>query len=99
MKKYTCFNEFCGHEMYGVDLADALMHVGKLPRPGKPGNSGGHNGLIPQPPVVVATVLGYEDVSNSRRGDRDFVRAIIEDADGIRHSVDVMEGAALQEVA
>ncbi len=99
MKKYKCFDEFCGKEIYGTNLADALMHTGKLPRPDRVAHSGGHNSRIPQPPIEVISVLGYEDTSHSRRGDRIYSRAIIEDASGIRHAVDVEEVCALQEVA
>ena len=78
MKKYKLYDEFCGMEIYGKDLADAIIRAGELLRPSIFDGSQ----AIKQPPEYVVAVVGYEDVSSSRRGNDIFERALVEVADG-----------------
>lgn len=84
MKKYTLFSEFLDKEIYGNDLADAIMHAGPLSSPFKWKD----NKHIPGDIINVKKVLCHEKVDNSSRGDDAFERIIVEIDNKIRISID-----------
>jgi len=92
MKKYKLFDEFCGKELYGEDLADAILHAGALPRQKRvvvPGT------LEEVPPLVISSILGYEDTSQSTRGAHKFERVVVETNEGTRIGIDAYQAGEL----
>jgi len=70
MKKYQLFSEYCCKDVYGTDLADALTHAGLIAQPGHC-----QDGIYyPGSAIEIAKIIGYEDTTNSTRGNKTFYR-------------------------
>lgn len=96
MNKYRLFDEFCNKEIYGKDLADAILHAGKLSRPGKTQD----NVYYPGETVEIAKVIGYEDTKNATRGNKKYLRVVVElfEVGEPRIGIDVEEYGEIEEV-
>lgn len=91
MKKYELFREWERKEIYGENLSDAIMHAGSLSRPGRYEDKK----FFPGEKMKVERVLGLEDTSTGTRGNKVFMRAVVEFDDGTRESIDAVECGAL----
>lgn len=93
MNKYQLFSEHKNCELYGASAADALTRAGAIPQADKyipPEESGKYYGdkpicaYEPRPDITINAILGEEDVSSSRRGDKQYQRIICDTSEGVR---------------
>lgn len=94
MKKFTLFSEFCEISLYGRDLADAVARTKELRKP--PQVIAGN--IIESEPIFIDRIIGYEDVSNSTRGNNNFIRLIAETNDLKIVAIDAMETGTIKEI-
>lgn len=78
MKKFTLYDEYANVDIYGADFAEAVHRHKEFRRApkiidGRP---------VPVPPLVVKRTVGYEDTTNTTRGNDRFIRVVVETADG-----------------
>lgn len=99
MKKFKLFAEYRNLELYGDTAQEALSSIALLPRADKyipPELSGkmyGYKqicGYEPQDDILISKIMGIEDTSTTRRGDKEIIRLIAETSEGII-AIDVME--------
>lgn len=93
MKKYTLYDEFMRADIYGADFAEAVYRQKEFRRPTEV--IGGER--VPQPPVIVKRTIGYEDTSDTTRGNERFIRVIVETVDGKIRSIDGRETKCIKE--
>ena len=93
MRKYELFQEWGGQEIYGENLADALLHAtlrkADIVIDGR---------VLRGEEVEVASILGEEDVSSSTRGVHRFYRIVVETSRGERVAIDGMKRGTLSRV-
>lgn len=85
MRKYQLFNEHNGKEIYGADLADAILNS-RIRKADHWDAAVKKN--IRGPEIMVAAIIGVEDTGRSSRGSDEFERVIVETETGERISID-----------
>ena len=93
MRKYELFREWGGQEIYGENLGNALLHAtlrkADIVIDGR---------VIRGEEVEIASILGEEDVSSSKRGEYRFTRMVVETSRGERVAIDgINRGELLKE--
>ena len=88
MKKYQLFGEWCYVTLYGNNLADALMRERTLRTPTQytPKGSGGGG-----EEWIIAGICDVFSPTNSTRGGKPYLRALVEFADNRIREVDAVE--------
>ena len=92
MKKFKMYNEWRGVELYGQDLADAIIRRKKFQRPDVV--HGCKAGIVTRTDgewVEVEKIIGYEDTSQKTRGSCKYITVVAELVDKNIVSFDAKE--------
>jgi len=96
VNKYTLFNEHMEIDIYGNDPKDAIMRRKRFPRPRIQEGERLYGtqmiaNYVEQPDLIVKNVIGIEDTNSSTRGNKPYIRVIVETSDGTIHPIDMQQ--------